>query len=65
MSNQTRIVIHPAVQAAETQALADHYRNRSLIQAQAIADLQAEIADLQAEIATLKPEQGDGERGAI
>lgn len=38
------IPIDPRVALTEAQALAEHYRNRSLIQAQAIADLQARLA---------------------
>ncbi len=42
------VQITPSVALAEANALVEHYRNRSLIQAQAIADLQAEIAALRA-----------------
>ena len=38
------IQITPSVALAEQQALTEYYRNRSLIQAQAIADLQAQVA---------------------
>lgn len=44
----TTIQIAPSVALAEANALVEHYRHRSLIQAQAIADLQAELATLRA-----------------
>lgn len=44
-----------AVALRETQSMSDIYQQRLLIQAQAIADLQAQIADLQAEIEELRP----------
>lgn len=44
----TTVAIDPAVALAEAHALVEHYRNRSLIQAQAIADLQARITELEA-----------------
>lgn len=44
----TTVQIHPAIALQEAQALVEHYRQRSLIQAQAIADLQSRIADLEA-----------------
>lgn len=40
------VQITTSVALAEQQALTEYYRNRSLIQAQAIADLQAQITAL-------------------
>ena len=46
----TSVSIAPAVALAEADALIAHLRQRGLIQAQAIADLQARIAELEANI---------------
>ena len=43
------VQITPSVALSESQALVEYYRNRTLIQAQAIADLQAEIQKLREE----------------
>lgn len=42
----TAVSISPNVALAESRAELEHFRNRSLIQAQAIADLQAQVAAL-------------------
>lgn len=40
------VQINPSVALAEQQALTEYYRNRSLIQAQAIAELKAQVRAL-------------------
>lgn len=44
------VSIAPAVALAEADALIAHLRQRGLIQAQAIAELQARVAELEAHI---------------
>lgn len=50
----TTVSISPTVALAETRAELEHFRNRSLIQAQAIADLQAQVAAASERIAHLQ-----------
>ncbi|RKD61564.1 hypothetical protein [Rhizobium sp. WW_1] len=54
MSNTVQIA--DVVAMREQTALVEHYRNRNLILAQALADLQAENAGLNEELKRLKPE---------
>lgn len=49
------IEIAPSVALNESQALVEYYRNRSMLQAQAIADLQAEIQSLKNKEADNEP----------
>ncbi len=62
--SQNSIPISPTVELQEMAALVSHYRNRSLIQAQAIAEATAEIAALKAEIEALKSPPADTKEGA-
>ena len=50
----TQVKIDAGVALQEAQALVEYYRNRCLIQAQAIADLQAQVK-------ALTPDPVDGE----
>lgn len=50
------ITIDPLVELAEARALADHYRNRALLQAQAGAELRTLATDQAARIAALEAE---------
>ena len=59
MSNHNQIPISPAVELQEMAALVSHYRNRCLIQAQAIAELTSEITTLKARLAPEKPKAAD------
>jgi len=43
------IPIDPAVALAEAQALTEYYRNRTLLLAQAVAELRARLRQLEAE----------------
>ncbi len=54
MTQQNSIAISPTVELQEMGALVAHYRNRSLIQAQAIAEATARIAELERQIAELQ-----------
>lgn len=56
--------IDPRVVLGEAEALVDYYRNRGLIQAQAVQDLREENARLKAEIDARTPAPDDnGEEG--
>lgn len=57
MSHQSHnsIPISPTVELQEMGALVAHYRNRSLIQAQAIAEAAARIAELERQISEMPP----------
>lgn len=50
----TAVSITPAVALSETRAELEHFRTRSLVQAQAIADLQAQVAAQASRIAELE-----------
>lgn len=54
------VPINDLVALQEQAALAEFYRNRSLIQAQAIFDIQAELATLQEELQALKTSAANG-----
>jgi hypothetical protein len=55
MSQQNSIPISPTVELQETVAHLSYFRNRSLIQAQAIAEAAARIAELERQIAEMQP----------
>jgi hypothetical protein len=55
MSQQNSIPISPTVELQETMAQLLYFRNRSLIQAQAISDAVARIAELEQQIAEMQP----------
>lgn len=54
------VQISPSIALAEARAEADYFRARSLIQAQAIADLKQQIAELQAAAADLAEDVRNG-----
>lgn len=62
--SQNSIPISPTVELQEMAAQLVYFRNRSLIQAQAIAEATAKIAELEAEIAASKPTPVDWNEGA-
>jgi hypothetical protein len=64
MSQQNSIPISPTVELQETMAQLLYFRNRSLIQAQAISDAVARIAELERQIAEMPPPSAETKKGA-